>query len=673
MTINTNLVGCDVFTRLLNESIDDFDCGEIFPIFVMPKQGFCFTSTSDYSMQLVGTKDGTPNTTEILTPSLQNANTNGGYAVYFFIKTGANSLAFSNNNAFANTSTVCNRWDIDTLQINIVANAVNYPYGTYQIGGTLTGCEFAPMTKNPCYLKTYANANIGCMLFIAVDNNKRFTQSPSYTYTNTSNVSVTKYLTSFSGNKNVINGKTIYLANTANNNKAVTITASASNIPVPPMTVQNLLDNATVDNTAFDTSSNANSYTITPDTGYSFDTPPILRINNNGVFVDLSFTENGGVWILTVDGTQYQNAINVYLMGSATVPPQTKNIVLTGLVNMGVTSNSDTEIANNKTNYHFEIAIYDGFELDGTIYFNYKTQYSTGRQALTYDSQNDVYKCDIDLQVMGYTAQSFFDLQQGYNLPSLTGNAIARVPIISDFGIVRAYKVTKAINADLKTKRFYNFQTDQFEDLGRYIVGMFRYPFTVDTTNTTTIKLGFYDTNINAPITDKQFYSVSLGKQAVNGIYQDSSDIAQCEIVLQLPYYGIHKIDSKYINTEIEVIYKTDILANNTDILIFSNDNLIETLNTKIGYSVPYILLTDKVNIENVDFDTNFMKDYDPKIFVRQKAKVSGTYNQTNVRIDLDEITGFIRCQNVVMNISAKMTETEKNLLLVNLANGVFM
>ena len=56
----------------------------------------------------------------------------------------------------------------------------------------------------------------------------------------------------------------------------------------------------------------ANNFVITCDNGYYYKTLPKLTIGNT----ELTFTENNGVYTLTVDGTQYQNTSSVSVSGT---------------------------------------------------------------------------------------------------------------------------------------------------------------------------------------------------------------------------------------------------------------------------------------------------------------------------------------------------------------------
>ena len=140
-----------------------------------------------------------------------------------------------------------------------------------------------------------------------------------------------------------------------------------------------------------------------------------------------------------------------------------------------------------------------------------------------------------------------------------------------------------------------------------------------------------------------------------------------------LPFYGMFNLNSKYINTEIEVIYKIDIVTNNCVIEIYSNDILINQIECVIGYNLPYIIRENSQSIlANNMLNSNILKQNTPCIYVRQKPKEANTFYATNIVVDnLNDIQGFIRCTDYYIgNIP---TETEKDLIEKMMLKGVYI
>lgn len=433
--------------------------------------------------------------------------------------------------------------------------------------------------------------------------------------------------------------------------------AGVATLP-PTLPIQDNLTNASIDQNIFDKTS-VNSFTITPSVGFYFQTAPFLRLTEGGQNTDLNFAENNGVWVLNVDGEQYPNADSASVNGAAVALPTIKNIDFSRLVNISPTQDSATAFRSDVNTFTVKVKAATGCTVEGNIYL-----YRDGnRYTFLHDAQNDVYYYNFNLSAMGIDVASITSLY-------MTGQAIAETPLVADYGAIRAYKINKTIAAALVDKRFYNVAQGQYEDLGEYITSYVRYPFTVPTDGTTTIKYGFFDTEIAADLATRQVQELSLGKHTIYGLYHNASDIPNATITLVLPYADDYQLDSRYINTEIEVKYKVDILSNSAAIEIYSNGKLVDILSTSIGYNIPYILKTDRIT-PNVNLLSNILKANDPKAIVRQKAKVANTYYTTYKRALLDDISGFVKCENILLEPTNRMTLQERQLIIDQLTNGV--
>lgn len=501
----------------------------------------------------------------------------------------------------------------------------------------------------------YANGEITQTPSLVTDTSETVNATIFYTHINDSLVELARFLMNATKMANVT---------------SITLSGTAT---TSVLSITNNLTNATIDNLYFDTTT-TNNYEITANSGYTFNTLPYLRITIAGVNTDLSFTENQGVYTLSVDATQYQNVDSISVNGVAEYIPLTKNVNITQYANnISFTQNSDTSINDVSTTYHFEIKIDNGYYLVSNnmrLYFmknisNPYEYYTT----FTYDSTNDVYVCNFTIEDL---PADFYSMQSGY-YPYVLAECATINPLISDYGCIRAYSPTKNQLKSIVNKRFFNVDTNQYEDLGEYIISFVRYPFSISTSGSETVKFGFFDTQINVALAENQVYTLSLGKTTINGLYENSSDINNARIIINLPYCDNIELDSKYINTDIEIIYKVDILANTCVIEIYSDDNLIDTHNTSIGYDIPYILKTERIRPVNIDLQSNILKIKDPKILVFQKPKVSDTFNNTLKRCNLENISGYIVADNIELNVTSNMTLAEQDLIKNQLKAGVYI
>ena len=286
---------------------------------------------------------------------------------------------------------------------------------------------------------------------------------------------------------------------------------------------------------------------------------------------------------------------------------------------------------------------------------------------LSIEDSGENHDYDFVLQDGTYMIKNQF---QHYDIEGVkvSGVASEKGGILSDYGLIRVYKTDKTINQSLITHRFINS-----EDLGQYIYSFVRYPFFIDISNNANIYLGVYDTGVNASLIPKQIHTLSLGKKTINGLYSDSRDIDNIEIVCILPFYGLYNIESKYINTTIEIKYIVDILSNTAAIELYSNDVLFETLDCYIGYSIPYIIQQGYMN-HNITLQNNITKRYEPKIILKQHKQTDGGIYSTYKPCLIGDVSeGFIKCQNVKLKVNHKMTLSEQQIIESYLNTGIYI
>ena len=362
-----------------------------------------------------------------------------------------------------------------------------------------------------------------------------------------------------------------------------------------------------------------------------------------------------------------QNITSVYVDGlakSATptpTPETTINVDFSNLTGFTVLQGNtfDTTLF---SNYYIEVQVNSGFTVLNAPVLHIVSSKGTEDCPLVLKADTtDIYYYELENTVQNITSVSVDGLAQS-SVQSL----------YNDYPLITCYKVNSGIMQDVANVRFQT-QSGDAQDLGKYILSVVRYPCNIATLNNIAIKLGFFQTSINADLIEKQINNFSLGKVLITGIEENTSDIEKTIIDIMLPFYGMFNLNSKYINTEIEVVYKIDIVTNNCVIEIYSNDILINQIECVIGYNLPYIIRENSQSIlANNMLNSNILKQNIPCIYVRQKPKEANTFYTTNIVVDnLNNIQGFIRCTDYYIgNIP---TETEKDLIEKMMLKGVYI
>lgn len=223
------------------------------------------------------------------------------------------------------------------------------------------------------------------------------------------------------------------------------------------------------------------------------------------------------------------------------------------------------------------------------------------------------------------------------------GVALEKSNLMTQYRFIRAYKANEDIITQVANARFYTGQSNEREDLGKYILSYIHYPFDLETNGSANIELGFFDTQINCDLVKEQYHTFTLFDDVINGLYENDSDIENAEIIMFLPFVGKYDIESKYINTKITIKYICDILSNDCIIYIYSDDKIIDNVKTSLGYEEPFITKESSIDFSFVNqMNSNANKNIQGFITVYQKANTTNRYDN-HIFKKVETITGFIK------------------------------
>lgn len=637
--INWTLTNCQCFGKYFDKDFSEFPIGQTVTVFVFPNNGF----SAD------GNASCTANGTDV--PFGKNS-----------LGTGYNSLQITRTSETQVRlgSSAVYTFDIDGLELDITVNCAK-DSSLIPIVPTLNfdGCELAPFSQT----KAYDNG----LLFVTPKKGHSFETLPSAVRNGSVNINGSRFQAQSFEEEVVRILIGTPLAFIEVNGTAV------RTAPDTEIEIENNLTNASADGYVLDFTK-SNTYTISAESGFDFDTPPFLRVEAEEL-VELPFALADGVYTLTVDGTLFEGATGASFNGTAKKITRTLPITLDSDY-CEFTESSATAINETDSTYYVEVRAKGGymFAKPPTISAWYDgvggVQKAT-RNMSAVSGKLNTYYYELSIYLFGDNdPEHFFSANDEKGTPAVSTDIIVETTLLSDFGAIRAYKTSKVINQDVFNKRFYNLGADDYEDLGKYIIGFYRYPFDIPTLGETSVRFGWFDTEINAPLVENGVYSFSLGKHLLQGLYGNSSDIDTTTITLVLPYIGIVGVDSRFVNTEIEVIYRVDVLTNSCIVEIYSNDMLIDTVDTVIGYSIPYILKTDELT-PNVKLSSSLLQSYNPRAILKQKKRIQGIPYKTSVMRSLADIVGYVKCGIVRLKTSEQMTTEEQEKILSLLKDGV--
>lgn len=309
------------------------------------------------------------------------------------------------------------------------------------------------------------------------------------------------------------------------------------------------------------------------------------------------------------------------------------------LLNCSKTDDSPTTLKNNASSIN-------KITINSTDGFIFKT--SPTLRIVKNDGNSNIYNFILNTD-NNIAELEITDTNLGDNfITSISVNAVAEAStVVKIRGFQNVYKMTKQQLNELAKARYITRTNDYYYqriDLGKYIIALCEYPFAIPGDEDSYIVLGDTETDIIARRLNYYEFKFTSEKKIINGLYKNSSDISKSTIKIYLPYYGFSDIDSKYINTSIHIEILVNVLTNTCIYKIFSNDSLIETIETNIADKLPYItqITNNDISIGNNNVYVN-MNENKLFVIIEQYPKVEKTYNNT-LKVDLiSNITGYVK------------------------------
>lgn len=456
----------------------------------------------------------------------------------------------------------------------------------------------------------------------------------------------------------------------------ITITATAeSNIKIVPITtnLNNCTTNAPTNITGNMTTVNIN---CTANENYEFNTAPtIIFYDSNNValhsftFNVLSSKSSANVTFDVSQFNDFENVESIVLTATAAavvhvvdVQTNIQNAVLNGLpsdvyadsvLNLTVTANNG---------YKFDtvpnVYILDGDGNPNIAYFTLATDKLSG--TITLDLGN------------------YIDMQSGH--VTITANAAAITPYVDKYGTINVYKVTTQNLSDFAALRFIKEKENpsdtsgyfQLIDLGDYVVSVKRFYCPIIDVLTAYIKAGNYNTNIQAETPQNDNFVIDCGTVTIPNKNNSITDY-QTDIKIFLPFVGFVSVPSDYVGKTLTLKYKVNIITGDSLALLTCNGIEVDFIQCTVSNDI--IFKTNKENVfgGNAEFNLQVLKGLQPyaviKYFTDENKQI---YNADCKRVLLSEINGYFVVSELT-NFTANITETENQMLVNELANGVII
>ena len=267
------------------------------------------------------------------------------------------------------------------------------------------------------------------------------------------------------------------------------------------------------------------------------------------------------------------------------------------------------------------------------------------------------------------------------NIDTLSLYAAAEVvtPQFEKYGTINVYKVTTNNLADFAAQRFISYgsnDTANVLDLGNYVNSIKRLYINVGDCVNNVLKCGNHNTNIAVETPLNDIITVNCGTVAIPTPNNSNTDY-NSEITLFLPFIGLVVISSDFVGKTLNLAYKCNIIKGDAIAEITVNDVIILQYECNISYDVIYKTLQTQTafnTVGSVDFNTQILRGLQPYAVLKYYTdKNAQLFNSDCVRVSLSEINGYFAAKEIENFISDTITETETEILINEIANGVFI
>ena len=379
-------------------------------------------------------------------------------------------------------------------------------------------------------------------------------------------------------------------------------------------------------------------------------TPQITYTDDYGSERTKEMTVSGNVATITVNIDSYSDDVT---FSYKQVEPQ--NIPVTyDLTNCEVVGNKPDSIALNET-------------LTVTVQSTENTKLET-LQIVYNDSFGAEKTVDGEINETGKTGTvSFTPTSTDISYIEVRATATTDEPTLKGYGAINVYKVTLENLDEFAQKRFFTATdgTNALVNLGDYVNRIKRIFVDVPTSGNDTLKCGNYDTKISVLAPNTDVITVDFGNVTLTG---------ETKIKLFLPFYGFVEIDSSYINKEINLTAKINIVTGNGIMQVSCDGVPFHFENVSFSHDVIYRTANESLKlVGDDDFNELNLYGFEPYFIVESTTTVNVPINDTKEQKRVGDVTGFAQFENVSLSTNNTMLADEFNEIVSQLENGVYL
>lgn len=248
-------------------------------------------------------------------------------------------------------------------------------------------------------------------------------------------------------------------------------------------------------------------------------------------------------------------------------------------------------------------------------------------------------------------------------------------PTIKSYGAINVYNVTLENLNEFAKKRFFTATdgTNSLVNLGDYVNRIKRVFVNIPTSGNDTLKCGNYDTKISVLSPKTDIVTVDFGNVTLTGENENSHDY-ETKIKLFVPFYGFVDIDSIYINKEINLTAKINIITGNGIMQISCDGVPFHFENVTFSRDVIYRTANESLKVVgDDDFNELNLYGFEPYFIINSTRTVETPVNDTKEYVTIGNVTGYSQFENVNLSTNNTMLVDEFNEIISQLETGVYL
>ena len=402
------------------------------------------------------------------------------------------------------------------------------------------------------------------------------------------------------------------------------------------------------------------SFTVTPDSGYRFFTPPVVHMGET----EIALTDNG-------DGSY---TANFTVAGNFTLDGEAKRAIsLTGTLR-GVTCDKSFgwyDVSN--------VSSSNPFSLKCTPLPRYVLNANTSSAYATINGERQNFSFSGAPTHADYCVLTLYSIDSNVSEISIFVEAAYNY---EKLGLIGIYAPTETQILELASKRFYSPVEGEFKDYSEYIISYIKLYLNRDAITSyvqKTVKYGPYNTNITCDLFPDYVVEFDLGRVFIAETHGNSIDYEQTTLTAYLPHIGFVDLPVPvFMNKAANLHYRVNV-ASGECLAVFTDDNgvLLQGFTGNMSFSIPvHFNSTLRDNSLSDSSPWYLLKDPNPYIEARSQIPYepeTPVFGGDDNRIDtLSNFSGYCVFSDVNLNMGG-MTQAEYDEIISLLKSGVII